>query len=88
VGPLVLSGIVTDPSGRPVANARVAVAAAPVEVADIAALTGEDGRFSFGVPVVGAYRVEAFADEGYGAETVDLEPDRSVTVRVVLRTEG
>ena len=88
MGSLVLSGIVTDPAGRPVANARVALAAAPVEFVDVAALTGEDGRFSFGVPVVGVYRVEAFADEGHGAETVDLDASRSITVRVVLRTES
>lgn len=86
--PLVLSGVVTDRAGRSVANARVALAAAPVAMPDVGALTGEDGRFSFGVPVPGVYRVEAFGDEGHGSETVDLAGSSAAPVRLVLSPDA
>jgi hypothetical protein len=84
-GPLLLSGVVVDAAGRPVADARVALAAAPVEVPDIAALTDEDGRFSIAVPVTGAYRVTANADQGRAEEAVDVERGQTTRVRLVLQ---
>jgi hypothetical protein len=84
-GPLLLSGVVVDAAGRPVADARVALAAAPVEVPDIAALTGEDGGFSIAVPVTGVYRVAANGDQGRAEETVDVERGQAARVRLVLR---
>jgi hypothetical protein len=84
-GPQLLSGVVVDTAGQPVADARVALAAAPVEVPDIAVLTGEDGRFSIGVPVPGAYRVTAHADQGHAEEAVDVERGRTARVQLVLQ---
>ena len=84
-GPQLLSGVVVDAAGQPVADARVALAAAPVEVPDIAVFTGEDGRFSIGVPVPGAYRVTAYADQGHAEEEVDVERGRTARVRLVLQ---
>jgi hypothetical protein len=81
---LLLSGVVSDSTGEPVAGARVAIVAAPVEVPDIAALTSEDGRFSLGVPVAGNYRVAAFGDEGSADETVDIGPGSTAFVQLVL----
>ncbi|MFT4165544.1 MAG: carboxypeptidase-like regulatory domain-containing protein [Microlunatus sp.] len=52
-----IQGVVTDPSGQPVPGAVVMLAAAPVPVPDIAALTDDEGRFSIVVPVSGAYRL-------------------------------
>lgn len=52
-----ITGVVTDPSGRRLAGVVVVIAASPVPVPDIAALTGEDGRFSITVPVPGVYRL-------------------------------
>lgn len=54
---MMIEGVVTDPSGQPVPGAVVMVAAAPVPVPDIAALTDVEGRFSIAVPVPGAYRL-------------------------------
>jgi Carboxypeptidase regulatory-like domain len=83
--PLLISGVVVDAAGRPVADARVALAAAPVEVPDIAALTGEDGGFSIRVPVTGSYRVAAYGDQERAEETVDVDQGRGAQVRLVLR---
>jgi hypothetical protein len=58
----VISGVVRDRRGDPVAAARVYVEAAPVPVPDIAALTAADGSFSIGVPVAGRYTLGAAAD--------------------------
>lgn len=52
-----IHGVVTDPSGQPVPGAVVMLAAAPVPVPDIAALTDAEGRFSIVVPASGAYRL-------------------------------
>jgi hypothetical protein len=54
---MIINGTVTDPSGRPVVGATVLIAASPIPVPDIAALTGADGAFSIAVPAPGAYRL-------------------------------
>jgi Carboxypeptidase regulatory-like domain len=73
-----------DADGRPVADARVSLVAAPVEVPDIAVLTGEDGGFSIGVPVTGSYRVAAYGDQGSAQEPVDVDHGPAAQVRLVL----
>jgi hypothetical protein len=69
---LLISGRVLDDRRRPLAGARVFVAAAPVAIQDIAALTGDDGTFSFGVPAPGSYRLQCIAD-GYRPRTLDID---------------
>ncbi len=81
---LVLRGSVTDSRGRPAAGARVALAAGPVDLADIAALTGDDGSFAFGIPRPGTYRVEAFGDSTRVAQSVEVVPGRPARVHLVL----
>lgn len=83
-GPLVLRGVVVDAAGGPVADARVALTAAPTEVPDIAVLTAADGSFSFAVPVPGSYRVAAFTDAVRAESTVDVERGRDTALRLVL----
>ncbi|MGC9376569.1 carboxypeptidase-like regulatory domain-containing protein [Streptomyces sp. MH13] len=46
-----------DSVGTPVAGATVHLADGPAAFPDVAALTGQDGRFSFAVPVEGVYTV-------------------------------
>jgi len=82
-GATVLSGTVVDPAGRPVAGATVAVVDAPVAVPDIAAITGDDGSFSFGVPAAGSYRVAAYGESGSGEATVVVDSG-GTSVRLVL----
>lgn len=81
---LVLRGSVTDQSGRPVAGARVALTAGPSPVPDIAALTGDDGHFAFGVPAAGTYRVEAFGDPGHAATSIEVAAGQAGSALLVL----
>jgi hypothetical protein len=80
---MIISGTVTDPSGRPVPGASVAITAAPAPVPDIAALTGADGRFSIVVPVAGAYRVAAHGERG-SADVAVTVADAEVEIAVML----
>lgn len=81
---LVLRGVVTDAADRPVAGARVALAAGPVALPDIAALTGDDGSFSFGLPQPGRYEVVAYGDTGHVVRTVDVSVGQATSVRLAL----
>ncbi|MGB3186815.1 MAG: carboxypeptidase-like regulatory domain-containing protein [Ornithinimicrobium sp.] len=69
---LVLRGMVTKATGEPVADARVALAAGPRALPDVAALTGPDGTFAFGALPPGRYRVEAFGDATQAFADIDL----------------
>jgi hypothetical protein len=83
--PSLIRGVVVDGAGRTVADARVALAAAPVPVPDIAALAEEDGSFALAVPVAGVYRVTANGEQGRAEETVTVDPGHTPRVRLVLR---
>ncbi len=52
-----IQGIVVDSSGAPVSMASVSIASGPVPTADIAALTGPDGRFSIDVSSSGRFEI-------------------------------
>jgi hypothetical protein len=60
--PSIISGLVQDPSGRPVALARVYVVSAPVALPDLAMLTGADGTFRLAAPAEGRYQIGVSAD--------------------------
>lgn len=57
-------GVVRDPDGTPIPRARVAFAAGPVPLPDIAALTDAEGTFALSAPADGTYVVQCHAD-GY-----------------------
>ena len=61
--PHTLAGTVLDAAGKPVAAARVYLVEAPGAVADVAALTGADGRFVFGAALPGDYEVACSTDD-------------------------
>lgn len=65
-----LAGIVVEPTGEPVSEAQVFVASGPSHP-DIAAITGENGRFSLGGLEAGRYRVQAEAN-GFEPATVEM----------------
>lgn len=73
-GPGLIVGVVTDDQGRPLAESVVCIQAAPTLVADIAGLTGPDGRFSLTAPVTGSYTVAASAP-GFGVASVTVDVD-------------
>lgn len=58
----VISGIVRDSAGRPVAQARVYFTDGPVPFPDIAVLTDSAGAFSLAAPAPGSYRIECQAE--------------------------
>jgi hypothetical protein len=83
--PLLISGLVHDTSGAPLAMAHVYFLAAPAPMPDIAALTDAAGRFRLAVPVSGTYRIECRLD-GYAAVevTVSVAPSREAPLDIVL----
>jgi hypothetical protein len=83
-----ITGVVTDEQGRPLAEATVALGDAPVPVPDIAALTGPDGAFALAAPVPGSYTVVAAAPgHGAGRVGVQVQAGRALApVRVMLTT--
>ncbi len=72
-----ISGVVLDATGHPVAQARVYVVKAPGPVPDVAAVTGEDGRFALAAARAGTYEI--------GCST---ESSGSATASVVVRAQG
>ena len=66
-----IAGRVLDDRGEPLAKARVFLIGGPASFPDIAALTGEDGRFALSAPSSGTYQLQAVAD-GFAPRTVDV----------------
>lgn len=82
----IISGTVTDDAGQPLAEAAVAIAAAPGPVPDIAALTGPDGRFAIAAPEPGDYTVVATAPgELTGRVTVHVGAEGPAEADVEIR---
>jgi hypothetical protein len=68
-----MAGVVRDRTGAPVAEAVVSLAAGPVPLPDIAALTGPDGSFRVTAPMPGAYQLVCYLPDGERiAATVDI----------------
>ena len=68
---LLVQGRVVDARGRPVAGARLMWHNAPVDLPDLAALSGADGGFVLAVPVTGRYRLACHSDS-HGQTIVDV----------------
>jgi len=64
-------GIVRDPHGNPVAQARVYFTGGPGSWPDIAALTDSHGAFSLSAPSAGTYNIECVA-EGFVPATATV----------------
>jgi hypothetical protein len=81
-----ISGIVRDPDGNPVAQARVYFTGSPVALPDIAMLTNSRGAFSVSVPVAGTYQLECAADgfETTGA-TVIVAQGQVAQIEITLQ---
>jgi hypothetical protein len=85
----VITGIVTDDAGQPLAEAAVAIAAAPGPVPDIAALTGPDGRFAIAAPEPGQYIFVATApDQRTGRVSVHVGAEGAAGADVEIRVSG
>jgi hypothetical protein len=83
--PALISGIVRTVQGKAIPQARVYVSNAPVSVPDVAALTDDQGRFSFSVPAPGRYTLESAA-EGFAqaSSVLDVHQNQTNTVQITL----
>jgi hypothetical protein len=70
--PSMISGVLRNPGGKPVADARVYFTDGPVPLPDIATLTDSDGTFSLSVPSAGTYVIECNAD-GFAPKAVTVK---------------
>ena len=84
--PSVISGVVRDSNGKPVADARVYFTDSPSPLPDIAALTDSSGAFSLSVPSKGTYSLECNAD-GFAlkAATVTVANDQKIDLNIKLK---
>ena len=80
----VISGVVRDPKGQPVVDARVYFKDGPVPLPDIAVLTDSKGKFSLSAPAVGTYMIECTAD-GFASTTVTVNARRRQDTQVEIR---
>jgi hypothetical protein len=81
--PQVIRGVVRDPEGSPVAQARVFIEEGPVPVPDVAILTDERGEFALAAPAPGTYRLGCAA-EGFAPATESVDA-RGQEARVEIR---
>jgi hypothetical protein len=82
----VISGVVRNPRGEPVAQARVYFTGGPTAFPDIAALTDRGGKFSLSAPSGGTYNLECMA-EGFApaAVTITVEEGQEVQLEIGLK---
>ena len=86
LSPSVISGVVHDPRGEPVANARVYFTDGPVPLPDIAALTDSGGAFSLTAPAPGKYVIECATDEfGARSQSVAVSGGRPARLDIQLK---
>jgi hypothetical protein len=82
---VLISGVVRDGAGRPVAQARVFLTEGPVSLPDVAALTGLDGRFVLSAPAAGAYVIQGHhQDYAPASVMVDVTQGEDVAVDLNL----
>lgn len=79
-----IEGLVLDRRGRPVAGCTVMLTGASPDHPDIAALTGDDGAFSFLDLEPGSYEVLARAEDG-ASEVGGVTVRATGTSRLELR---
>lgn len=82
---MIIHGIVTDSSGRPVAGAVVAMTAAPAPVPDIAAVTDATGRFTLTAAGAGDHLLVVRSGGASVAVEVAVDGDTEVTVELADR---
>lgn len=69
--PRVISGVVRDNDGKPIADAQIYFTDSPMPLPDIAMLTDTNGTFSLSVPSAGKYGI-GFNADGFASETTTV----------------
>ncbi|WP_395928705.1 carboxypeptidase-like regulatory domain-containing protein [Arthrobacter sp. RT-1] len=81
--PLIISGVVWNTPGMPVANARVYFVEGPGSLPDIAALSGSDGKFTLTAPEPGQYTIGCTADDYLPTQiSVSVPPAAAIEFRL------
>lgn len=83
----VITGVVRDPTGQPVPQARVYFTDGPVPLPEIAALTDRAGAFSLTAPAPGTYRIECRVD-GFASTAITVSVAGGRTIHQELRLQG
>jgi hypothetical protein len=80
-----IRGVVRDPAGSPIPEARAYFVGGPEPFPDIAALTDEGGEFTLSAPAPGAYRIECAAG-GFSSRlfAVDVGEDEETRLEIRL----
>ena len=79
-----VSGVVSDDSGNPVANATVTITGTPIPPAT----TGPDGAYSFANVPAGTYTITATAGGCFGSQSQSVVVDGNETVNFTLPARG
>lgn len=79
-----ISGLVTDQSNEPIAMARIFFTAGPVPLPDVAALSGNDGRFRLSVTAPGLYTLRCVAD-GFSPTSTMVTASPNQEAKVIFR---
>lgn len=76
--PALITGIVTDETGRPVPGARIAFTSGPVPVPDVALITDRSGTFTVSAPTPGTYEITVVAD-GFLPQAITVQAAMNAT---------
>ncbi len=82
--PCVISGIVRDNGGKPIADAQIYFTDSPMPLPDIAMLTDSNGTFSLSVPSTGKYSI-GYNAEGFAPETATVTIGSEQKVHLDIR---
>ena len=85
--PALISGVVHDPDGEPVPEARVYFKDGPVPLPDVAALTDGRGAFTLPAPSAGTYKIECSADR-FKPKTVKVKVAAGQNVKLDIRLKS
>jgi len=83
---VLIRGVVRGAGGVLLEGAVIVFVEAPVDVPDIAAMTGDDGTFVVAAPAPGRYLLGIRAD-GYGVRELDLDITGDIEVQTTLLPE-
>jgi uncharacterized GH25 family protein len=82
--PAVISGKVSGPNGKPVAEASIYFSDGPEPLPEIAALTNDDGTFSITAPQSGKYVIKC-VKEGFAEKSVTVSVTAGKTTKVDIQ---
>jgi hypothetical protein len=84
--PSVITGVVENAKGRPVAQARIYFVAGPDPLPEIASLTGSDGTFTLTAPSPGTYQIECATDTSAPVRvTVNVTGGKEAQTKIKLK---